>query len=268
MVQGSASGCRLTWPRPRAIVMHPMQTTWERRFLSLGALLGAALILGGAAGCVRVEQTLTLNADGSGVLAIRYGMAEADLAQVESMARGQLAEEGLPAESAVNPFEFDEAEVRKDFEAYREWGVTLEQMRTEVVEGWKYLSMRMAFTSLAGLGRTEFLSDRQITLKKVGEGRFELVQGAPPGAEAAEMEVAPDLMAEMMKGFRAELRVEVPGAIVESNADEQTPRRATWIFDVDRDAKALQRAQRLAMRVVFEAPGLALPDYASPVSEE
>ena len=245
-----------------------MQTTWNRRLRSLGVWLGAVLFGVWSAGCVKVEQTLTLKADGSGVLAIRYGMAEADLAQVESMARSQLAEEGLPAESVVNPFEFDEAEVRKDFEAYRELGVTLEQMRTEVVDGWKYLNMRMAFTTLAGLGQTEFLSDRQITLKKVGEGRYELVQGAPPGAEAAEMEVAPELMAEMMKGFRAELRVEVPGDIVETNADEQEPRRAAWVFDVDRDAKALQRAQRLAMRVVFEAPGLALPDYVNPASEE
>lgn len=245
-----------------------MHTTWKRPLGSLGALVCAVLIGGGSAGCVKVEQTLTLKADGSGVLAIRYGMAEADLVQVESLARSQLAEEGLPAESVVNPFEFDEAEVRKDFEAYRELGVTLEQVRTEVVDGWKYLSMRMAFTSLAGLGQTEFLSDRQITLKKVGEGRYELVQGAPPGAEAAEMEVAPELMADMMKGFRAELRVEVPGDIVETNADEQKPRQAVWVFDVDRDAKALQRAQRLAMRVIFEAPGLTMPDYVSPGSEE
>jgi hypothetical protein len=43
--------------------------------------------------------------------------------------------------------------------------------------------MRVAFTSLAGLGQTEFLSDRQLTLKKVGEGRYELVQAAPPGTE-------------------------------------------------------------------------------------
>lgn len=245
-----------------------MHTTWKRPLRSLGVLLCAVLIGGGSAGCVKVEQTLTLKADGSGVLAIRYGMAEADLAQVESLARSQLAAEGLPADAVVNPFEFDEAEVRKDFEAYRELGVTLEQMRTEVVDGWKFLNMRMAFTTLAGLGQTEFLSDRQITLKKVGEGRYELVQGAPPGSEAAEMEVAPELMAEMMKGFRAELRVEVPGHIVETNADEQKSRQAVWIFDVDRDAKALQRAQRLAMRVMFEAPGLVLPDYVSPGSEE
>lgn len=245
-----------------------MHVACRRIFRSGFARLVVLLIALGSAGCVKVEQTLTLKADGSGVLAIRYGMAEADLAQVESLARSQLSEEGLAAEAAINPFEFDEAEVRKDFEDYKPLGVTLEQIRTEVVDGWKYLSMRIAFTSLTGLGQTEFLSDRQVTLKKLDEGRYELLQGAPPGTEAAEMEVAPELMAEMMKGFHAVLRVEVPGAIVESNADEQEPQRVAWIFDVDRDATALQRAQRLAMRVVFEAPGLVLPEYASSVTEE
>lgn len=234
----------------------------------LGASLFALLVGWWSAGCVKVEQTLQLHADGSGALSMRYGMAEAELAQMEALARQQLAEEGLAPDAVGHPFEFDEAEVRKDFEAYREWGVTLESIRTEVDGGWKYLNLRIAFTNLAGLGKTEFLSDRQISLKRLGAGRYELVQAAPPGVDPGEAEITPELMADMMKGFRAVLRVQLPGSVVESNADEQEASAAAWIFDVDRDAKALQRAQRLAMRVVFEAPGLELAEYGGDVRQE
>lgn len=245
--------------------MHSVTPPLRRWF---GAGLLSLLVGGWSAGCVHVEQTLALRPDGSGTLSLRYGMAESDLAEMESLARQQLAEEGLAPDAVTNPFQFDEAEVRKDFEAYRELGVTLEAVRSETVAGWKYLDLRIAFKTLAGLGQTEFLSDRQITLKKTGEHRYELVQAAPPGADAGDLEIAPELMADMMKGFRAVLRVQLPGSVVESNADEQEAAAAAWIFDVDRDAKALQRAQRLAMRVVFEGPGLELPEYAGGISQE
>jgi len=64
------------------------------------------------------------------------------------------------------------------------------------------------------------------------------------------------------------LRVELPGAVVETNADEKEGARATWIFDVDKDPRALERAQRVAMRVVFEKPGLQLAEYNSPAVAE
>ena len=245
--------------------MHVTPSPWQRGLV--GGLL-ALLLVGWSAGCVRVEQTLRLNDDGSGSLSLRYGMAESDLAEMESLAKSQLAEEGVTEAAPVNPFEFDEAQVRKDFEDYRSLGVTLEDIRTEVVEGWKYMSLRIAFTSLAGLGQTEFLSDRQVTLKRLAEGRYELVQAAPPGTDEATEAMDPEAMAGLMKGFRAVLRVELPGAVVETNADEKEGARASWIFDVDKDARALERAQRVAMRVVFEKPGLSLVEYASPVIAE
>lgn len=241
--------------------MHVHPYPWCRL---LGGSLVALLMLLWSTGCVRVEQTLRLNDDGSGVLSLRYGMAESDLAEMEALAKSQLAEEGVTDAGPINPFEFNEAEVRKDFEAYRSLGVTLEDIRTEAVEGWKYMNLRVAFASLAGLGQTEFLSDRQLTLTRLAEGRYELVQAAPPGTGEATQEMDTELLAGLMKGFRAELKVEVPGAVVESNADERAPSAATWIFDVDRDARALERAQRAAMRVVFEKPGLVLKEYASP----
>ena len=235
--------------------------TWLRRWLGAGAL--ALGVVGWASGCVKVEQNLDLKADGSGVIALRYGMSLEDLAEMEAMAKAQLEEGAGPLES-VSPFDFDEAEVRKDFQAYGELGVTLEDLRTEVVDGWKFLSLRIAFTSLKGLGQTEFLSDRMVSLKKMPDGNYEFLQAAPPVPEGEDMGAVEGMMAEMMKGFRAVLSFRAPGEVVESNADRRDGRLVEWVFDLDRDPQALKRAQKMALRVVFRGEGLALQEYASP----
>jgi hypothetical protein len=51
-------------------------------------------------------------------------MAESDLAEMESLARSRnWRRRGCRDAGPINPFEFNEAEVRKDFEAYRSnWG--------------------------------------------------------------------------------------------------------------------------------------------------
>jgi len=71
------------------------------RGLGLGLVLGALLAL---TGCIKVDQTLTLNADGTGTLALRYGMSEQTLAQLKAMEQmAAQAEEGLRVEQET-PF--------------------------------------------------------------------------------------------------------------------------------------------------------------------
>ena len=251
----------LTLPQPRAIVMHTMNIVSPPVRRCLGRLLAVVLLAWGAAGCVRMEQALTLNGDGSGNLAIRYGMSLKDLAELEATAKQQLAEEGMTSEGPVNPFEFDEAEVRKDFEDYAELGVSLKSIKTSEEDGWKYLSLNIAFKTLAGLGQTEFLSDRIVSLKRLADGRYEFVQSVPPQAQPGPPEMQ-DLMKEMMKGFRAALRVTVPGEVVETNADQTDGRTVSWSFDLDKDAKALERIQKASMRVVFQGEGLELAEFS------
>ncbi len=257
----------MTKAQPRAIVLDTMHIDFSlRRWFITG---GLALLAGWwSTGCVHVEQTIRLKADGSGVLALRYGMSVKDLAEMEAMAQAQLAEGEPGEESPANPLEFDEAQVRKDFEEYAKLGVTLEDIRTEVVDGWKYLSLRVAFTSLDGLGQTEFLSDRLVTLKRLADGNYEFIQATPPSPAMETVEGIEEMMANMMKGFRAVLKVEVPGELVEANADRTEGRLAEWTFDVDKDAGALKRAQKMALRVVFKGDGLNMPDYTGqPVAE-
>lgn len=212
-------------------------------------------------GCLEVERTITLNPDGSGTVYISYGIKPADLADLKEVMRRQLAEEGLDPEQAATPFDLDEQEVREGFEDYREDGIRLLDLKREEANGRRYLRVTIAFESLEGLSHTEFLSDGDLRLERTPEGHYAFSQSGPQGDAAAEFEGAQQMMEELMKGFRATVRVVVPGPILESNADRVDGRSAEWAFDVARDPKALERAQKLDMRVVFGGEGLSIPEF-------
>lgn len=221
-----------------------------------------AVLLACAFGCVHVDQTITLHADGSGELALRYGMSLENIAQMEAMSRQAVeAEGGTNDVPPPTPFDFDEAAVREDFEEFRERGVTLESIRSEVRDGWKYLSLKIRFASLAGLAGTEFVSDRGITLVRREDGNYEFRQAAPPGNAAPEMDGVNEMMTQMMEGFRAVVSVVAPSPVVESNADRTDGRTVTWVFDLAKDPRALVRAQQMDLRVVFEGAALALSEF-------
>jgi hypothetical protein len=244
--------------------MHHQLESRARRLLPL--LLSCGL----AAGCVHVEQKLTLRADGSGDFDVRYGMARKDVDQMEEMSRRAMAMEGLTngAESS-SPFDFNEEDIRKDFKEYEPLGVKLTAVRISETNDWKYVDLSIHFDSLRGLSKTQFIADRDISLTRRADGRYEFRQAAPASAmspaEMAGMDEAGirSLMAEMMKGFRARMQVETPGAIVETSADSHEERTAAWEFDLDKDPQALDRAQKVDLSVVFEGQGLALPEFKS-----
>jgi hypothetical protein len=235
-----------------------------RRF-SLLVLVGVALC---SASCIRVEQTLTLKADGSGTFDLRYGMSQEDIAEMARMAQQAAEMPGAePGAVPSSPFDFEEDSVRKDFEEYRASGVTLEKITTEVVDGWKYLNLSIRFATLKGLAETEFVSDRGLSLTRRPDGRYEFRQAAPPQEEGPDLGAVGDMMNEIMKGFHATVRVVAPAPVVESNADRTEDRAVTWEFDLERDAKALERARKMDLRVVFEGQGLEIPEFQSNETE-
>ncbi|HMP76183.1 MAG TPA: hypothetical protein PKE12_07805 [Kiritimatiellia bacterium] len=230
-----------------------MLTRAVRRFLCL--LIAPVMFTG----CVQVEQTLSLDAEGGGVLTVQYSMTLEKLAELEARAR---EEAGDDADAAIpSPLAYDEAQIREDFKEYEPMGVTLLEARTWEEGGSKHVRLKMKFTSFAGLGQTEFLSDRTLKLVRVDDA-YEFSQMAPESA-AVEDEMY-DFMVGMMKGFRATLSIETPGDILDSNSDETDGRKASWRFDLAKDPDALKRAQQLNLRVRFSAEGLALAEFPEP----
>lgn len=246
-----------------------MQTLTHARSLftsSLRPIFLCALLTA----CVHVEQKITLNPDGSGDFDVRYGMSKEDIVNMEQMSRQAMQVEGLTngADSA-SPFDFNEEDIRSDFKEYEQHGVTLKSVRISDSDDWKYVDLGIHFNTLEGLTKTEFVAERTISLTKRPDGNYEFVQSAPvQGINPADMAGLDEasiksLMAEMMKGFRARMQVVTPGKIVETSAESHDERTATWDFDLDKDPSALDRAQKLDLRVVFEGEGLSLKDFTS-----
>ena len=220
-------------------------------------LAAGALLL---AGCIKVDQELALNADGTGAFHVRYGMKQETISQIEAMAKANAAESGNGAAPQM-PFHFDEKQVRKDFEVYQQDGVTLDSYKAEDVDGWKFVELRMKFLTLAGLMKTEFLADRKMALTRDAKGNFVLEQ--KPDSPHVPQKTADDpavqaMMQEMMRGFHAGMSVRVPGDVIESNGSA-TGRVVSWVFDLEKDPQALSKAQQLNMRVVFGGDGIRLP---------
>lgn len=211
------------------------------------------------AGCVQVEQTLSLDASGGGTLTIHYAMSKETLADLEARAK---AEGGEADGMEGAPFSFDEAQVREDFKEYEPLGITLADVRSWEEGGKKNIRLSIRFASLAGVMKTEFFSDRDVQLKRIADGVYEFRQTSPTQQEM--QPEAAEMMRGLLAGFRATLAVETPGDILETNADGHSARKAEWIFDVDKDATALARAQQMDLWVRFAVDGAALPEYPTP----
>ncbi len=242
-----------------------MNATLFVRRLSLLAVL---VLLGAAAGCLRVDQVLTLEADGGGTMEMTYGLRVEDLKQLEAMSQGVVdPETGEPV--AVLPFSFSEDQIRRDFEEAGMEGIKLERVTSSESDGWRSIRMVVRFASLAALAQTEFLADRQVSLVRREDGAYVFQQAPPRDAAMSEedLESARAMMSGALKGFRAVLKIRVPGDIVESNGDVVEGREATWTLDVAQQEDALERAQRLAMKVVFKGEGLSLQNYSGSGTE-
>ncbi len=217
-------------------------------------------------GCVKVDQTLTLQPDGSGTLDLVYGMSEQTIAQMKAMTQSMMAESSSNSGSVAMDFDYTEAEVRKDFESYKPYGVTLDSMSMEIRDGWKYRTLKIQFKTLDGLSKTPWLSDRLFSLSKNEQGNYVLLRAAGDGSTGLAPPPAADpnveaMLAGMMKGFRAVIRVKTPTPIIESNAENSSGNTAEWIFDLENNAQALEKAQSLTMRTVFNGQGLSIPEF-------
>ena len=237
------------------------------RSLHLLLLLIVAVAI---SGCIKIDQTMTLNKDGSGELDIRYGMSEQAIAQLKAMEEmGEAMGEGGGVEmDADTPFDFDfdEAKVREEFEAQAIDGVDLLSATSETVDGWRYMAMKLSFDSLAALKQTDFFDDNELSLTRDAEGNYVLTQrasdaDAPAIGQGADDEMTDQMlqqMAAMFAGMRIASRVVVPTEIIETNATEVDGRMAAWIFDIDENPAVMKELESLNMRVVFSSKGASL----------
>ena len=233
------------------------------------AWIAALFFVSALTGCIKVDQILTLEKDGSGTIDLTYRMSEESIAQWQDVARHMFGSSEGGNTSSIMPFDFSDADIRRDFKEYEREGVLLQSLKTETRNGWKIRRMVIGFRNLAALSKAGFLGGRNISLAKDSRGNYVLSQQAGRGgnlpAELAEFSdpSTDSIFSGMMEGFRAVIRVKTPGRILETNAPEKSEREAGWVFDLDRDSEALKKVQEASLRIVFDGKGLDIPAFRS-----
>lgn len=218
------------------------------------------------AGCLRVDQTLTIKADGSGELDMSYAMQESTIRQMEQMAKMQASQEDPEAQTDGDQFEFNEESLRKQLAPYEEQGVEIIAIDSKTAEGWKTMHVRLGFKDLDALMKTDSMKDSNLSIKKTPEGNYVLLQQSGDDADAdgtGEQDMTPEMlqqMAPMFAGMKIVQRIKVPGKIIKSNASEVVGDTASWIYDVDKDPSVINKIRKLNMEIEFEGKGLDLKE--------
>lgn len=249
-----------------------MLTTLAHRRCSAPLFIAFCLLAAVLGGCIHIDQTLTLHSDGTGTIDLVYAMPEDQPGDIQAAARAVIEQSAPNGNPVPMPFDQSDADVRGEFKTYERHGVFLQSVRTESRNGWKYRTMAIRFQSLQGLARTGILADRTLSLTRDERGNYVLVQaaGKKSGDYLAMVEQiqSDPILSELLTGFRAAIRVQTPGRILESNATQKSERMAAWLYDSDRDPHAIENVQRATMRIVFDGRGLKIPVLKQAASKQ
>ena len=251
------------------------QTGWRRAAGWIGLL--ALVTLG--AGCLRLEPTLTLTPDGTGTLRLLYSMKEPMLGQVQSFHRLaeqlQQAEPGggsnAPVRELQIPCVYDETVIRQQLKPYEARGIKIKALRCDTRQGWRHVDLVLQFDTLEHVMALPCFADCAVSLKRVNGDDYRLTIQAP---DLSGEQALPDLanpataktLGTLLGGFSLALRIRTPQDIVTTNANRNDGREASWVFDFDKDPKALAGLNKAVLQVVFQGAGLYLKEFDRPAA--
>ena len=113
------------------------------------------------AGCLKLDEALTLRPDGSGVVEVKYSMSEESIIQFRAM---MLLKDQLMSVQGGNGVSFEQTEmnrvflsgseeqVRTELRRYDKFGVKVDTLKIQSVDGWRQTHLVLLFDSLAKLG--------------------------------------------------------------------------------------------------------------------
>ncbi len=205
-----------------------------------------------AAGCMRLDQDVTLNADGSFDLKVSFAYDEKAWAEfgktLGAVVNGDDAQGDAEPGPKLDPL-VKEKETRAKLEAAKAAGVEVRSFKVaKTPDGWLGETLDARCRDLAALNAALRALDmeEEFSLKRNADGSFTLASkgGESPLPLAQELgteESAEEL--KKLKGFKAVSAITVPGEIVETNAHTREGRTARWAVDAaDKDFPARVRA--------------------------
>jgi hypothetical protein len=243
--------------------------------ITRSAFLVCGVVL--SAGCLKINTTVAIKADGSGTWQLVYAMPTHMIRQVQ-MARelavdlekaGSVAVTNPVARPLDIPMIFDEPTIRARFVSLARDGLTLTKLQTYSRSGWQYVEMTVKFSRFENLVKQHFFDSCGISLKQAGDDALKMVVSLPQAGEGEERPNLADpavnaALTPFLKGLVVAVTLEVPGTIRNSNSMASDVRRASWEWDFEKDAKAVDRLFKDKMILIFDSVGSRNKDFEKP----
>lgn len=217
-------------------------------------------------GCVQVSQDLSINSDGTGTLNFIYAVKEQDLQRMRDLAEKMAALDPDLAQEDVDWLTaFDEEVIRKEWNKSVNEGVYLNNVVTELKNGWRIMRAEIGFDALQRLFDCGMIEDCHIALTRGPGGQYGFQQSIDVAKMSESLPAGLDLntlqplMSMMFKDFRADIRFNAPGAIIRSNADNVEGQSASWSVRGDQP-DFVARLQDFDVRLMFDGKGMQIAD--------
>lgn len=209
-------------------------------------------------GCLKMEQEVTLNKDGSGKVDLMYAMSEQTVQQMKALAE-MAKQQGGEGASEQNFPEFDEARVKEKYAALKDKGITLKSVKAEKKGGWQYMYVTADFKDISRVKDMDEFKDSSLTITKDADGNYVIDSGMSrqEGMDNPEQMKA---MLPMLAGMRIKMKFNTPGKIIETTAPIKGNKSAEWVFDVDKDPDTFMKMSKSEMKIVFDGKGCTIPE--------
>lgn len=239
------------------------------RLLSLGLVLG----LMAATGCVKIDSTIELAADGSGTWRLQYAMPGYMIRQVEA-SRALVLELDRAGAGKTNsvlapldiPFLLEKEAVEARLRQVSRDGIKVTRLQTREQGDWRHVDITMKFDHFEDLFDLPFMRGCGVSFRRPGEATCVLTIHPPSLATSEESLPVMDPGASadatpVLNGLRVVVRVGVPGDIRNSNSTMSDNRRATWQWDFESDSRIVERLARERMTVVFDGTTVRMKEF-------
>lgn len=236
------------------------------------------------AGCIKYDQILTLNPDGSGQVSLHYAMTEALVQQMKAMQAmasqmtDQMGGEVKQEESnSMDALSFDETKITDEFKALKKEGFKLKSIKSYTKEGWQHMDVAFSFKDISRLKQVSFFKDSDMSIVRNDRGNYvistkkkddeseEASEDESPTTEGDEtpsqgegMEGMEQMMMPMFQGFAVSITIETPTEIIDTNAPEKDGKKAVWSFSMEKDPKAMEKMEDPDLYIEFKGKGVKL----------
>lgn len=211
-----------------------------------------------AGGCLQIDGEVTIKEDRSGSAEWSYVLTDqavAQFGQVFEVTDRLSAAAGLPpasTSSAMRVFLNPQESTIKDYVGtLSSYGITLGDVRIRTTAGRRSVRLTVSFSDLQKAVTAPPLREAGLRFGRRADGKWEFVREIAGATNSVMTASAVRAVTPAMAGFTAQVKVRVPGAVVESTATKKSPRAVAWEFDFNRDPQSAEQAFSAPLRVVY-----------------